>query len=243
MKHFLILLLASGLLLAQSNRINRIIEFEPDGSDQIKNFEKLLGPSSVGFVVEPSLKLINIWTDAANKEKLDEAEQLIRRYYKPKISPARDKNVEVTLYVLNGKQGTAEPSDAPSQLAPVLQQIKQSTGLGTFKILEIQILRVREGNRVEASGVFAWPDTNESASPQYQFKADVAIANTNIQLNALKFGCRMPIKHSENQYQFREVGINSSFDLKPNQIIVVGKSNASSKDGAIILVLSAKIVD
>ena len=164
----------------------------------------------IGFVVEPSLKLIDIWNEHGNKEKLDEAEQLIRRYYKPKISPARDKNVEVTLYVLNGKQGTAEPSDAPSQLAPVLQQIKQSTGLGTFKILEIQILRVREGNRVEASGVFAWPDINESASLQYQF---------------------------------REVGINSSFDLKPNQIIVVGKSNASSKDGVIILVLSAKIVD
>ena len=41
MKHFLTLLLASSLLQAQPNRINRIIEFEPDGSDQIKNFEKL----------------------------------------------------------------------------------------------------------------------------------------------------------------------------------------------------------
>lgn len=242
MKFFLFLILA-GALFAQPVRVNRFMEYEPDGTDQVQRFEKLLSPSNVGFLAEPTLKLIHIW--GPSKESLDEAEQLIRRYYKPKPAGIKDRNVEITLHILLGKSGTSEPSDAPPALNAVIAQLKQVTTLTSFRNLETQILRVRDGKRVESSGVLPWSDVPESAAPLYQFKADVSAPGTSIRLEDLKFGTTVPYKvgTGENQYQFRQVGVNSSFDVKPGQQVVVGKTNASSKDGSLIMVLSARIVE
>lgn len=241
---FLMLLVMPGLLFAQNQRVNRIIEYEPDGTDQVHRFEKLLGPSNVGFFAEPTLKLINIW--GQSKESVDEAEQLIRRYYKPKpfaTVPDKNRNVEITLHILLGKSGSAEPSDAPPALNAVIGQLKQATTLTSFRNLETQILRVRDGKRVESSGVLTWTDVPESAAPTYNFTSSVFTLGANIRLEDLKFGARVPYKVVDQQYQYREVGVNSSFDLKSAQQVVVGKTNASTKDGALILVLSARIVE
>ena len=240
----LVLLMMPGLLFAQIQRVNRFMEYEPDGTDQVHLFEKLLAPLNVGFLPEPTLKLIHIW--GPSKESVDEAEQLIRRYYKPKptVSLAiRDRNVEITLHILLGKSGGTEPSDSPVALNAVVSQLKQVTTLTSFRSLETQILRVRDGKRVESSGVLTWSDVPESAAPSYQFRADVSAPGSSIRLGDLKIGARVPYKLSEGQYQFREVGVSSSFDVKPGQQVVVGKTNASTKDGALIFVLSARIVE
>ena len=242
----LVLLMMPGLLFAQLQRVNRFMEYEPDGTDQVQRFEKLLVPLNVGFLPEPTLKLIHIW--GQSKESVDEAEQLIRRYYKPKPAlPAaiKDRNVEITLHILLGKSGTSEPSDAPPALNAVIAQLKQVTTLTSFRNLETQILRVRDGKRVESSGVLNWADVPDSAAPLYNFIANVSAPGASIRLEGLKFGTKVPVKMGtgENQYQFREVGVNSSFDVKPGQQVVVGKTNASSKDGALIMVLSARIVE
>lgn len=240
----LVLLMMPGLLFAQTQRVNRFIEYEPDGTDQVQRFEKLLAPLNVGFLPEPTLKLIHIW--GQSKESVDEAEQLIRRYYKPKptVAPAiRDRNVEITLHILLGKSGGTEPSDAPVALNAVVSQLKQVTTLTSFRNLETQILRVRDGKRVESSGVLTWSDVPESAAPSYQFRADVSAPGLSIRLEDLKIGASVPYKTGEALYRFREVGVSSSFDVKPGQQVVVGKTNASTKDGALIFVLSARIVE
>ena len=239
---FLMLLVMPGLLFSQPQQVNRIIEYEPDGTDQAQRFEKLLGPSRIGFWAEPTLKLINIW--GQSKESVDEAEQLVRRYYKPRPAiVVKDRNVEITLNILLGKSDSTEPSDAPSSLNAVIAQLKQVTTLKSFRNLETQILRVRDGKRVESSGVLTWTDVPESAAPTYNFTSSVLTPGTNIRLEDLKFGARVPYKVADQHYQYREVGVNSSFDLKSGQQVVVGKTNASTKDGALILVVSARIVE
>lgn len=138
----------------ETQQINRIIEYEPDGTDQAQRFEKLLGPSSVGFFAEPTLKLINIW--GQSKESFDEAKQLIQRFYKPKPAlptAIKDRNAEITLHILLGMSGSAEPSDAPPVLNTVVAQLRQLTTLTTFRDLKTQIVRVREGKRLKSSGV------------------------------------------------------------------------------------------
>ena len=240
----LVLLMMPGLLFAQLQRVNRFMEYEPDGTDQVQRFEKLLVPLNVGFLPEPTLKLIHIW--GQSKESVDEAEQLIRRYYKPKpAGPAaiKDRNVEITLHILLGKSGTSAPSDAPPALNAVIAQLKQVTSLTNFRNLETQIVRVRDGKRVESSGVLTLSDVPDSEAPSYQFKADVSAPGSSIRLEDLRIGARVPFKIGEGQYQLREVGVSSSFDVKPGQQVVVGKTNASTKDEALIFVLSARIVE
>jgi hypothetical protein len=238
----LLLLLMSTLLMGQVNRQSRIIEYEPDGTDQAIRFEKIFQLSNVFYHHDPVLKIVTFYADT--KEKLDESEALFRRYYKPRqTNAAADRNIEITLNILHGKSGPAEKGDAPASLNAVIQQLKQVTNLTTFNNLETQILRVRDGKRIESSGVLVWQEVPESAAPNYNLRADLSLTGQSIKLNDARVGVRMPYKVGDNQYQFREVGINTSLDMKSGQQVVVGKTNASSKDGALIFVISARIVD
>ena len=239
----LLLLLMSNLLIAQVNRPSRIIEYEPDGSDQAERFIKIFRAANVFYDYDPVLKIVTLQADT--KEKLDESEALFRRYYKPRqANTIADRNIEITLHILHGKSGPAEKGDAPASLNTVIQQLKQVTSLTTFNNLETQILRVRDGKRVESSGVLVWQEVPESAAPNYNFRTDLALTGQSIKLNDLRVGVRIPYKMGDgNQYHYREVGINTALDMKSGQQVVVGKTNASSKDGALIFVISARIVD
>ena len=238
---FLLLLTLSSLLAAQI-RISRTLEYEPDGTDQAERFYKVFQPNNVGYHFDPVLKIVTLY--AETKEKLDESEAVFRRYYKPRPAVTiPDRNVEITLNILHGKSGPAEKGDAPASLNAVIQQLKQVTNLTTFNNLETQILRVRDGKKVESSGVLVWQEVPESAAPNYNLRADLSLTGQSIKFNDVRVGVRMPYKTGENLFQFREVGINTSLDMKSGQQVVVGKTNASSKDGALIFVISARIVD
>ncbi len=238
---FLLLLTLSSLLAAQI-RISRTLEYEPDGTDQAERFYKVFQPNNVGYHFDPVLKIVTLY--AETKEKLDESEAVFRRYYKPRPAlTIADRNVEITLNILHGKSGITEKGDAPASLNAVIQQLKQVTNLTTFNNLETQILRVRDGKRVESSGVLVWQEVPESAAPNYNLRADLSLTGQSIKFNDVRVGVRMPYKTGENLFQFREVGINTSLDMKSGQQVVVGKTNASSKDGALIFVISARIVD
>lgn len=238
----LLLLLMSTLLMGQVNRPSRVIEYEPDGTDQAERFTKIFQAANVHYQYDQVLKIVTLHADT--KEKLDESEQLFRRYYKPqKTAPVADRNIEIILHIVHAKSGPAEKGDTPVSLNAVIQQLKQVTSLTTFNTLETQILRVREGKRVESSGVLVWQEVPESAAPNYNLRADLSLIGQSVKLNDLRVGVRMPYKVNNDAYQFREVGINTALDMKSGQQVVVGKTNASSKDGALIFVISARIVD
>ncbi len=240
----LLLLLVPALLLSQPQRFNQIIEYVPDGTDQAERFTKIFQHLNVSYQVDPVLKIASLW--ANSQEDLDSAVKLFLRYYKPRQTNAvADRNIEITLHILHGKSGTAEKGDAPASLNAVIQQLKQVTSLTAFNNLETQILRVREGKRVESSGILVWQEVPEGAAPNYNLSADLALTGQTIKLNDLRVGVRMPYKVGDggNQYQFREVGINTALDMRSGQQVVVGKTTAASKDGALIFVISARIVD
>ncbi len=229
-------LIFPALLLAQQSRVTRIIEYIPDGTDQMTKFETLLAPSNVQIRPEPLLKLVTV--TAPTKESVDEAVNLILKYYKPKLAqPTR--NVEFVLRILRGRPG-AEPSDIPASLNALVTQIKQTTALANFALVESQIIRAHEGAKIESSGVLNWDATEIFPfPPYYNFVANFTFAGNAIRLDNLSFKARVPSSPTNSS----EASIHTSVDLIPGQQVVIGKANASAKDGAIILVLSAKIVD
>jgi hypothetical protein len=238
MKNLLIGLLLPVCLMAQ---VTRIFEYEKDGTDQVHRLIPLMQTPGLKIQVDPVLGLVSIFTDS--EEKAAAAEQTFRKHYKAKALVVADRNVELTLHVLYAKAGSKEPSETVPALTPVIQQLKQATTLSTFRSVETQIVRVRSGKKVESSGVLNWTETPDNSSPTYQFQSKVSVDGNSIKLDELKFGVRVPFKVGENMFQFREVGITSTFDVKPGQLVVVGKTNTSGSDGALILVLTAKLVD
>lgn len=237
---FIAALILPALLFAQPTKVTRVIEYEPDGTDQMKRFEPLMAFLDVGMRTEPLLRLVSL--QGPNKESVDEAERLIRQYYKPRpAKTAPDRNVELTLYVLAGKSGT-DPSAIPSVLIPVAAQLRQSTSLTSFREVETQILRIRPGTKTATSGALT-SFGSESATPSYEFSANVNVLDAKVRVDNMLFRARILFSTGGGQLQNREVRIDTSLDLTPGQLVVVGKANALEKDGAIILILSAKIVE
>lgn len=233
-------LILPALLFAQPTKVTRVIEYEPDGTDQMKRFEPLFVHLDVAMRSEPLLGLVSL--QGVNKESVDEAEKLIRKYYKPRTTKsAPDRNVELTLYVLAGKSGT-DPSAIPSVLIPVAAQLRQSTSLTSFREVETQILRIRSGAKADTAGALT-SFGSESAIPSYEFSANVNALDAKVRVDNMHFRARIIFSTGGGQLQNRDVRIDTSLDLTPGQFVVVGKANALEKDGAIILVLSAKIVD
>ena len=231
-------LILPALLFAQPAKVTRVIEYEPDGTDQMKRFEPLLVQLDVAMRSEPLLGLVSL--QGLNKESVDEAEKLIRKYYKPrpaKTAPAR--NVEFTLRVLRGRTGV-EPSDIPATLNEIVTQIKQTTALTSLALVESQIIRAHDGAKIESAGILNW-DAVETLPfpPYYTFTSNFTFVGNAIRLDNLSFKARVPSSLTNAS----EASIHTSVDLIPGRQVVIGKANASFKDGAIILVLSAKIVD
>ncbi len=226
---------------AQAQFVNRVVEFTPDGTDTVNRLIATLQISDVSMKADTTLGLLNIV--AKEEAKLDQAEALFRKYYKPRpVQKPVERNIELNVTMILGKTaaGTTEVSPA---MAPVVQQLKQATTLKTFTEVESQVVRTRSGQKVETAGQMLWEQLPNNAAPVYQMAADVYATPTTIQVQNLRFGARIPYKHSESTVLNREMSIGSSFDLKPGQTVVVGKSNVSSQDGALILVVTARLVD
>lgn len=240
MKH-LALILFSSVLLAQQQRVSRVIEFEPDGTEQILKFADILRAGDVGFHAEPLLGIATIYANSV--EKLDEAERTVKKYYKPKkAAPASEKNVELVLYVLQGKT-TNEPSETVAALNPVIAQLKQVTPLTSFRTLETQIARVREDTKLSVTGMLTWTGVPETALPTYTLNAETKTKGGLVRIDNLRFASRIPVQVDEKTFPYRQIEISTSIDIKPGQLVVVGKTNVVAKDGALILVVSARLVD
>ncbi len=54
---------------------------------------------------------------------------------------------------------------------------------------------------------------------------------------------RVPITTGPGQFQYQEVGINTDLDVREGQKVVVGKTNMDSSDRALIVVVTAKVVE
>jgi len=236
-----LILMSLFLVSCLNAQVHRIIEYTVDGTDHVQRLTALIQIPGVKVIADPVLGLVSIW--AENEEKAGAAEAQFRKFFKPKAPISTERNVEVSLHVLYAKQEGNEMTEVPAILQPVVQQLKQVTLLSSFRSVETQILRIRSGKRIESSGVLTWSDVPDNVTPLLQFKAEVNATGTQIFLENLNFGVRVPNKVGENQFQYREVGITTSLDLKPGQLVVVGKTNVSPKEGALVLVLSAKLVD
>ncbi len=224
--------------------VTRVFEFVLDDAEKIQRLAELFGNRLQRAKVDPALGLVVLTGAEAD---VVEAEAAIKRYYKPKaleaaISGPPNRNFELVLHVLHARQEGTE-SLAPPSLQPVIQQLKQLTNLTSFRTVESQVLRVRSGEKAEVTGVLQSAEYPEKVASQYQFRIAVRPSGVKIRCDDLRFSARLPYAVGPDLHQFRELLFFTAVDLKPGQATVIGKANASAKDGAIILVLTANFVD
>ncbi len=241
MKTILLTLLPILLLAQPPSRQSRFLDYEPDAENTVLKLRDTLLADGTIIFAEPALKLIALYADST--ERLDRAEQLIRKYYKPKPIPGDSSaNIELYLYVIEARE-TNEPSRTIPALNPVLAQLKQLTPYQSFRTIDTVVVRTQHRLAFEAQGALPIAETNESTTTTYSFQGEVRFDNSLIQLNKLRVGGAMPYRDLEGKQGFRGFNIATTINFKPGQFAVIGKTNYTANNGALILVVTGRVVD
>ncbi|MDX2268673.1 MAG: hypothetical protein NW208_11250 [Bryobacter sp.] len=242
MKLLTFFLLAASMFAQEP--VTRVFEFILDDGEKMQKLSALFAHKLARIQVEPALGLVVM---TGSEAQVTEVEALLKKYYKPKaleagISGPPNRNIELVTQILYAR---SEGSDStyPATLQPIVQQLKQLTLLNSFNVVETQVVQLRNGTNFELRGTMQLPGIPESAATSYGYSGAMRISGTKIQGDKIRFSGRVPYRVGEGQYQFMEVALVTSFDLKPGQSTVIGKTNASTKDGSIILILTARLVD
>lgn len=197
---------------------------------------------------DPGLRVISV---SGTPEQVKAIEDAIQRYDVP---PPSQKNVELTFHLLQATPGAAPAADKlPAELEPVVKQLRATFAYQGYRVGDTILLRVRDGDRADASSTAAFSgQTAGTPNSTVQLRANrVTIGVTDkvavIRIDNLNVGLRVPFCTTRGGaectgWQYSDVGISTSVDIREGQKVVIGKT-ASGSDSAIIAVVTAKVVD
>ncbi len=180
------------------------------------------------------------------KDTLPAIEDVIKRFDVP---PATTKNVELTAYLVVASEQSESSAYIPSELQPVIKQLKGIFAYQGFRLLDTLVLRSREGTGGDMSGVA--PSAKSEGSPSaptiYQLKfGSTRIASDEkgriIWFNGLRLGTRVPIV-TGGGFNYQDIGIAADVDVREGQKVVVGKSSIGGPDRSLFMVVSAKVTE
>lgn len=218
-------------------RIQKVFDVKYADVKELSNVLAVSNDLNVRF--NEHFKTISLYGTA---ETIATAEELIKRFdtQRPVVRTS-NRNVELTLYILvaapKGTAGEAVPTD----LEPVVKQLKSTFGYNDFRLLDSAFIRAQEGSSVSTDGNTATPNPEmPAAQGGYELRINRAIRVTpdekgsRIRLDAFTF--RLKVAGSF-------VNFNTDVDIREGQKVVIGKARGDASAGAYILVLSARVVD
>jgi hypothetical protein len=194
-------------------------------------------------------KMRVISVGSTDEALLQMAADLVKRYDVPTAS-GTGRNIEIIVHMMlaapKGESGDAVPPD----LAPVVKQLKSVFGYNDFHIVDSAVVRTREGAvGAEMSGNASLaPGVPGAPNSSYQIRLGTAAVTPTekgnmIRLDGFRFGTQSPQQMPGGNWNFTNIGFNTSLDVREGQKAVVGKSKIDGTDRALILVISARVVD
>jgi hypothetical protein len=191
------------------------------------------------------LRVIGVSTTAAI---LLAIEDTIRRLDVPAPSP---QNVELTVYLLLGSD--QEGSVAP-ELDSVVKQLKTTFSFKGFRAVDTVIVRSRDTRPGHVDGLVRLE--TESPNPStYSLSYSGASINSDekgrsIRLNGLKFKANILAKTQQTEGNVPvgfernyDAGFGTDVDVREGQKVVVGKAAIGGTNTALILVITAKVLE
>jgi len=163
------------------------------------------------------------------------------------VPEPKSPDFELTGYLVTGSP-QVRPDDVPADLNATVKQLHGLFSYKSYRVLETFVLRggTQRGDRFtngSTSGIL--PGTTSDYSFYYQ---NAIVANTtprSVHLMNMRLNIQTPTtyRNKNGELEHRSVGISNDIDIPEGQKVVVGKSNFTGGDDALILVLSAKILD
>ena len=207
-----------------------------------------LAPGATNITGHSDLRVITIGTYDPEFVKL--ADEIVKRYDVARQSqPAKQwHNFDLVAYILvSGPQGTA--GDAlPADLEGVAKQLRSLFGYRDLKLLDTAWIRAIEHSSGAVSGSVAGLAEGSKVPSKYTMRFKSASVGAEekgnvIYLSDFMFNYQLPYEAAMGTTSWVDLGFNTDLSIADSQKVVVGKSRTGNADQALILVLSARVVN
>ena len=150
-------------------------------------------------------------------------------------------NVELTVYLVSGSsQGAAD--ELPQDLASAAKQLHGLFQYKRYRMLESFVLRGRDGREGNTSGILP----GSSSAYDFRYRSATVSGGTPrvVHINGMGLLVRTPTggRNQKGEMEYRNAGLNTDIDVAEGQKVVVGKSSVNGSDEAMILIVTAKVV-
>ena len=197
--------------------------------------------------LEPNreLRVIGVRAPAALMPAIEET---IRRLDVP-APPAQ--NVELTVYLLLGSD---QEGSVAAELDNVVKQLKTAFGFKGFRAVDTVVVRSRDTRPGHVNGLVRL-DTESPNPSTYSLSYNGASVDSDekgrsIRLNGLQFKANIITKTQQTEgnavvgfERNYDAGFGTDVDVREGQKVVVGKAAIGSTNSALILVITAKIIE
>ena len=228
--------------------VTRVIQLKNADPRLVRN---MLADTGARISFDRALRLVVISGTPADVQSLEETIRKIDAQSTQSSHP----NVELTVFVLAATVSQEGPVVSLPALDSVIHQLQNVFPYKAYKLIETVQTRSRVGNGAETRGVmqplFETKGTHWGV-PTYSLRYDLTgISNQGgvpaVQLDNFQFVAHLPSRTTSSegnatQFQTYDAVVNTTFDVKAGQKIVVGKAGVSGDD-ALFVVVEAKVVD
>jgi len=133
----------------------------------------------------------------------------------------------------------------------VVKQLKGIFSYKSFGLLDSFVLRSRDAEKGDTSGFVPASGAERTRRQQDHLPVQVSArefgwyrGQSGDSVRPVEPGMRVPVASSNGQFTYVEAGISTDVDVPEGKKVVVGKTSAvEGADSALILVISAKVVD
>lgn len=201
----------------------------------------LLGYLAAKLVADDRLKVLTVTGDASLVEAVEEATK------KLDVPPPAARSLDITAYFLLGTRQSVEAANVPKELDEVINQLKRVLSYQGFRLLDSALIRTMDGESASVSGVAN--SQGEKADFHFGFNHVQILQEgkaTTIRFRDLNFamvGPERSVETKETEQPKTSAQIRTDIDLPEGLKVVVGKTSFYTPDNALVLVLTAKVVN
>jgi len=221
---------------AKEERVLKVIQLKYADPYHVADLLSLFGAS---IKSDRQTKVLTVVGSASAVAAVEEAIK------KLDVAPPPTKDVDLTAYFVLATREPMQAASLPSELGEVITQLKRVLNYQSFQLLNTAFLRSQDGHGASVSGVA------RVGSVPVDFRLSFNTADIipegkapTVTINGLDFTAEQPVTGGGLlTTRAASAKIHTNIDIAEGQKVVVGKTALDFPDNALILVLTAKIID
>ncbi|HVW10081.1 MAG TPA: hypothetical protein VHC90_15940 [Bryobacteraceae bacterium] len=203
----------------------------------------------IGLTVRRTDNLVVI---TGPKERVETAEAILHQLDtpappRPPLPPKKD--IQVTAYLIIASASGTQTTPLPKDLEPAVNQIASILSYKSFHLFDAVVLRTSEGAGGQVAGILPVSQQTFLSGGDFQLRINRVELTPATPANLLRlsnFDLMVYINRGvdrEGKDKKQMVDMGTSIDMKEGQKVVVGKANIDGSENALLVILTAQVVD